>query len=222
MSVNLAVPVLVDGKITGVVTGYSGSKVYLECDNSIEGVLNKKDLSWTKKFSTLKGVFRKGEKLETLVLSIDKVNRKVNLGLKQFTPDPWAAEIPEKYKVGTVVKGRVTKVASFGILLELQPDLEGFIHISELADEPVARIEDVVKINDIKEARVVKLDSEARKVSLSVKQLHAGLQAEELKKYSDSSDGKGTFGDIINQSREQEAASDSQPEITAPEGGEGK
>ena len=209
--------------VTGVVTGYSGSKIYLEFENSIEGVLNKKDLSWTKKFSTLKGVFRKGEKVETLVLNIDKVNRKVNLGLKQFTPDPWISEIPEKYKIGAVVKGKVTKVASFGVLVELEPDLEGFIHISELADEPIARIEDAVKINDIKEARVIKLDNEARKISLSVKQLNSGLQAEELKKYSNSSEGKGTFGDIIKNN--QEALLEEQPVKTGntePEGGQGK
>ena len=186
-------------RVTGVVTGYSGSKVYLEFENGIEGVLNKKDLSWTKKFPTLKGVFRKGEKVESLVLNIDKVNRKVNLGLKQFTNDPWIAEIPEKYKVGTVVKGKVTKVASFGLLVELEEDLEAFIHISEISDEPIQKLEDTVKPGEIKEAKVIKLDNESRKISLSIKHLHSEMKAEELKKYSDNTGGKGTFGDIMNQ-----------------------
>ena len=193
-------------RVTGVVTGYSGSKVYLEFENGIEGVLNKKDLSWTRKFPTLKGIFRKGEKVETLVLSIDKVNRKVNLGIKQFTDDPWISVIPEKYKVGNIVKGAVTKVASFGVLVELEPDLEGFIHISELSEEPIIKIEDAVKLNDWKEAKVIKLDSESRKISLSVKQLHTEVRTEELKKYSNNGEGKGTFGDIMNPPGESSSA----------------
>ena len=188
-----------NARVTGIVTGYSGSKVYLEFENGIEGVLNKKDLSWTRKFPTLKGVFRKGEKVEALVLNIDKVNRKVNLGLKQFTNDPWLTEIPERYKVGTIVKGKVTKVASFGLLLELEEDLEGFIHISEISEEPIQKLEELIKPGELKEAKVIKLDGESRKISLSIKHLHSEMQAEELKKYSDSTSGKGTFGDIMNQ-----------------------
>ncbi|MCX5777228.1 MAG: 30S ribosomal protein S1 [Candidatus Firestonebacteria bacterium] len=186
-------------KASGIVTGYSGSKVYLEFENGIEGVLNKKDLSWTRKFPTLKGIFRKGERVEALVLNIDKLNRKVNLGLKQLTADPWLTCIPENYKVGSIVKGRVTKVANFGILLELEKDLEGFVHISELSEEPVQKAEDAAKLEEIKEAKVIKLDVEYRKISLSIKHLHSDMKAEELKKYSDSSDGKGTFGDILRQ-----------------------
>jgi small subunit ribosomal protein S1 len=159
----------IGSKVVGVVTGYTASGILLELEGGIEGFLHKRDLSWTKKYGSLKGLFRKGEKLEVVVLNIDKLNRRINVGIKQLTPNPWELYIPEKYKVGNVVECKVVRLANFGVFVELEKDLEGFIHISELAEGPVSKVEDVVKVGDLKKAKVIKLDLDNRKISLSIK-----------------------------------------------------
>lgn len=184
-------------KVTGAVTGYAGSKIFLEFEAGVEGILNKRDLSWTKRFALLKGIFRKGEKLEVMVLNIDKTNRKINVGIKQFAPDPWVSIMLEKFKVGNIIKCKVIRLTNFGVLVELEKDLEGFIHISEVSDEPIVKLEDIIKIGDEKQAKVIKLDSENRKINLSIKEYLKDLQDIELKKYSDTKEAKSTFGDIL-------------------------
>ncbi|MFH1823999.1 MAG: S1 RNA-binding domain-containing protein [Candidatus Firestonebacteria bacterium] len=188
----------VDSKVIGLVTGYSASGILLELEGGIEGFLHKRDISWTIRFSSLKGLFRKGEKVEVVILSIDRMNRRTNVGTKQLVPDPWKYYIPEKYKVGTVVDCKVTKLANFGVFVDLEKDLEGFIHISELLEEAVTKIEDVVKVGDIKKAKIIKLDLENRKINLSIKEYNLDLKKEELKKYNNSNEVKSTFGDVLN------------------------
>ena len=184
-------------KVTGVVAGYSVSSFFLELEGGAEGVLHKKDIYWTKRINELKGLFRKGEKLEAVVLDLDKANRKVHLGLKQLTADPWLGEIPSKYAVGTVVNCNIVRVVSFGAFAELEPGLDGFIHISELAAEPVESAEAAVKPGEEKRAKVIKLDLEGRKISLSVKEALFEADKHELRKYQDEAGGRSTFGDIL-------------------------
>ncbi|MEI7904300.1 MAG: 30S ribosomal protein S1 [Candidatus Firestonebacteria bacterium] len=185
-------------RVSGVVSGYSASSIFLELEGGIEAVLHKKDLSWTKRFPTLKGIYRKGERVETVVLELDKANRKVQVGAKQLTQDPWISEIPAKYKEGAVVSAKVVRTANFGVFLELEPGLDGFIHVSELSVEPVDNAESVVKVDEEKKAKVIKLDIENRKINLSVKALLVAEERQELKKYTNTGDGKATFGDILN------------------------
>ena len=185
-------------KVAGTVTGYSITSVFVELEGGTEGVLHKKDISWTRRINEVKGLYRKGEKLEAVVLNLDKANRKVHLGVKQLSQDPWLSEIPAKYAEGKVVACRVVRIVSFGVFAELEPGLDAFIHISELAAEPVESAEAAVKPGEEKRAKVIKLDTEGRKISLSVKQALFEVEKHELKQYQDESKARSTFGDILN------------------------
>lgn len=185
-------------KVEAVVTGYSGSKIFLELSEGVEGVLHKKDISWTKKNNILKGMFRKGERLTVVILNIDKPNRKVNVGIKQLTQDPWINDIPQKFKQDTVVSGKVTGLTNYGVFVEVDKEIEGFIHISELSGKPVEKIEDLVKIGNEIQAKIIKVDIENRKISLSIKEHVIDTERKELSKYTDLNDAKSTFGDLLN------------------------
>ena len=160
-------------------------------------ILNKEEISWIKRINEVKALYRKGEKLEAVVLNLDKANRKVHLGMKQLLPDPWLSEIPSKYAEGTVVSCKVVRTVSFGVFCELEDGLDAFIHISELAAEPVDSAEGAVKAGEEKRAKVIKLDKEGRKISLSIKQALFEVDKHELKKYQNESGARSTFGDIL-------------------------
>ncbi len=184
-------------KVTGSVTGSSATSVFLELEGGVEGILNKEEISWIKRINEVKALYRKGEKLEAVVLNLDKANRKVHLGMKQLLPDPWLSEIPSKYAEGTVVSCKVVRTVSFGVFCELEDGLDAFIHISELAAEPVDSAEGAVKAGEEKRAKVIKLDKEGRKISLSIKQALFEVDKHELKKYQNESGARSTFGDIL-------------------------
>src|SRR5207249_7923160 len=105
-------------------------------------------MSWTRKVSNPSEVVQKGQKLTCQVLNVDQERKRVALGLKQMASDPWEGDIPGRYKPGQVVQGKVTKLTNFGVFVELEPGLEGLLHISELADHKVESPEEVVKVGD--------------------------------------------------------------------------
>jgi small subunit ribosomal protein S1 len=113
------------------------------------------------------------------VLNVDQERKRVALGLKQMANDPWEGDIPGRFKPGMVVKGKVTKLTNFGVFVELEPGLEGLLHISELADDKVETPEDVVKVGDEVEVKVLRIDAKDRKIGLSRKDLHGGPPPEE-------------------------------------------
>ncbi|HEY2148926.1 MAG TPA: S1 RNA-binding domain-containing protein, partial [Pirellulales bacterium] len=113
----------------------------------------------------------KGQQLECKVLSVDQQRRRIALGLKQLTEDPWATEIPNKYQPGQLVKGKVTKLTNFGVFVGLEDGLEGLLHISELADHKVENPEEVVKVGDEIEVKILRVDTEERKIGLSRKRV---------------------------------------------------
>ena len=113
----------------------------------------------------------KGDKVTCMVLNVDQERKRMALGLKQMTNDPWEGDIPGRYKPGEVKKGKVTKLTNFGVFVELEPGLEGLLHISELADHKVESPEDVVKVGDEIEVKVLRVDAADRKIGLSRKRL---------------------------------------------------
>jgi small subunit ribosomal protein S1 len=115
-------------------------------------------------------VVQKGDKVTCVVLNVDQERKRIALGLKQMNNDPWEGDIPGRYKPGEVKKGKVTKLTNFGVFVELEPGLEGLLHISELADHKVESPEDVVKVGDEVEVRVLRVDAADRKIGLSRKQ----------------------------------------------------
>ena len=112
---------------------------FVELDEGIDGMIHVSDLSWTRKINHPSEVFKKGDEIEAVVIDIDKVNQRISLGIKQLTEDPWK-NIDEKYKIGDLVKGKVTKLASFGAFVQLNDDIDGLVHISQLSEGHVAKI----------------------------------------------------------------------------------
>jgi small subunit ribosomal protein S1 len=143
------------------------------------------DLSWTRKINHPSEVFKKGDEIEAVVIDIDKVNQRISLGIKQLTEDPWKT-IDQKYKIGDLVKGKVTKLASFGAFVQLEDDIDGLVHISQLSEGHVAKVKDVLKVGQEVEARVIKVDKLERRIGLSIKA--ANYTEEQLRKEAETFD----------------------------------
>ena len=155
--------------ITGVVRNMTNYGAFIEIEEGIDGLLHVSDLSWTKKIGHPSELLKKGEELQCVVLAVDEEKMRVALGLKQLTEDPWLRIIPEHYLPGQIVQGKVTKITNFGVFVELEDDLEGLLHVSELADHKVESPKDVVTIGQDLEVKILRVDSEDRKIGLSLK-----------------------------------------------------
>jgi len=155
--------------VTATVRGVTNYGAFVEIEEGIDGMIHISDLSWTRKYSHPNEAVRKGEQVKCVVLDIDPEKQRVSLGVKQLTVDPWVRAIPEKYIPGHIIKGRVTKLTNFGAFVELEPDLEGLLHISELADHKIKKPQDVVKVGDELEVKLLKVDTESRKIGLSLR-----------------------------------------------------
>ncbi|MFH1023124.1 MAG: 30S ribosomal protein S1 [Planctomycetota bacterium] len=156
-------------KLKGQVRALTDYGAFIELEENIDGLLHVSDMSWTKKVAHPGEVVKKGDELEVVVLAVDPEKKRVAIGVKQLTEDPWVKVIPEKYKEGSVVTGKVTKVAGFGVFVELEKDLEGLLHISELSAERVGKPEDVVAVGQDVTVKVIRLEMEERKIGLSLK-----------------------------------------------------
>jgi len=126
------------------------------------------DVSWTRKINHPSEVLKKGDEVEAVVLEVDRPNQRIALGIKQLSQDPWA-NIDQLYKVGDVVTGKVTKLASFGAFIGLQHDIDGLVHISQVSEERVDKIKNVLKAGQDVTARVIKIDKGERRIGLSIK-----------------------------------------------------
>ncbi|OGW75064.1 MAG: 30S ribosomal protein S1 [Omnitrophica bacterium RBG_13_46_9] len=155
-------------RIKGKVKHITDYGAFVNLEEGIDGLVHVSDISWTKKIAHPKDVIKKGDKIEAVVLSVDGVNRRIALGIKQLTPDPWD-QIQAKYTPDTVIKGKVTKITNFGMFIELETDLEGLLHISEIELGPDERLETKFKIDDEVEVRILRVDGIQKKIALSMK-----------------------------------------------------
>jgi small subunit ribosomal protein S1 len=158
--------------IRGRVRNLTNYGAFIELQEGIDGLLHITDMSWTKKITHPSEVVKKGEEVECVVLSVDQEKKRIALGLKQLHADPWSSDIPARYHIGDSVPGTVTKITNFGVFVELEPGLEGLLHVSELADHKVDNPEDVVKIGQKVEVRIIKIDPDERKIGLTLIQTH--------------------------------------------------
>ncbi|MEN6503620.1 MAG: 30S ribosomal protein S1 [Planctomycetaceae bacterium] len=165
--------------ITGTVRSLTTFGAFIEIEPGIDGMLHISDMSWTKKISHPSEMLKKGDEVQCVVLAVDEEKMRVSLGIKQLTEDPWLRTIPEHYLPGQVVKGTITKLTNFGAFVELEDDLEGLLHISELSDQKVDSPKDIVKIGDEVEVKILSVDGEDRKIRLSLKRAQWGGQGEE-------------------------------------------
>ncbi|HOK65548.1 MAG TPA: 30S ribosomal protein S1 [Anaerohalosphaeraceae bacterium] len=157
--------------VTTKVTSLTNYGAFVEIEPGIDGLIHISDLSWTKKYNHPGECLQKGQEVKCVVLEMDEEKHRISLGVKQLTEDPWVRAIPEKYIPGQIVRGVVTKLTNFGVFVELEPDLEGLLHISELSDEKVESPQDVVKIGDVLEVKILRVDTEARKIGLSLRRV---------------------------------------------------
>jgi len=155
--------------VKGVVRNLTNYGAFIELEEGVDALLHVSDMSWTRKISHASEMLKKGQELECQVLTVDQERKRIALGLKQLASDPWATDIPSKFQPGEVVKGKVTKITNFGVFVELAPELEGLLHISELGDTKVDNPEELVKVGDELEVRVLRVDTDDRKIGLSRK-----------------------------------------------------
>ncbi|MAX24253.1 MAG: 30S ribosomal protein S1 [Phycisphaeraceae bacterium] len=166
---------VVEGKIRNL-TSYGA---FVEIEPGIDGLLHVSDISWTKKLTHPNELLKKGDNTRCVVLEVDQSKQRVALGLKQMTEDPWAEAIPTHYQPGMIVQGKVTKITNFGVFVELEDDLEGLLHISELADHKVENPQDIVKVGEDVEVKILRVDLDDRKIGLSLKRAQWTADPEE-------------------------------------------
>ena len=157
--------------VTAEVRSVTNFGAFVAIEPGIDGMIHISDLSWTRKYSHPSEVLRKGEEVKCIVLEVNEEKRRISLGIKQMTEDPWLHAIPEKYIPGQIIKGKVAKLTNFGAFVELEPDLEGLLHISELADHKISKPADVVNVGDEVEVKILKVDADARKIGLSLRRV---------------------------------------------------
>jgi len=184
---NVAAKYPVGKVVTGTVRNLTNYGAFIELEEGVDGLLHVSDMSWTRKISHASEMLKKGDSITCQVISVDEQRKRIALGLKQMDQDPWSGPIPDRYAPGTICKGKVTKITNFGVFVELEEQLEGLLHVSELSDQKVANPEDVVKVGDTIDVKVLRVDSADRKIGLSRK-LDAPI--EEIK----ASQGGGNSG----------------------------
>ena len=174
--------------VTTRVTTLTNYGAFVEVEPGIDGLVHISDLSWTKKLNHPGDILKRGQELKCVVLEVDEEKHRVSLGVKQMTEDPWIRAIPEKYIPGQIVKGNVTKLTNFGVFVELEPDLEGLLHISELADHKVNNPGDVVKTGQEIDIKILRVDADSRKIGLSLRRVQ--WAAEEKQQADAVAEGK--------------------------------
>jgi small subunit ribosomal protein S1 len=155
--------------ISGVVRNLTNYGAFIEIEEGIDGLLHVSDMSYVRKVSNPSEVVQKGQKLTCVVLTVDQERKRVALGLKQMGNDPWETDIPARFLPGQKTRGKVTKLTNFGVFVELEPNLEGLLHISELSDDKIESPEEVVKVGDEVDVKVLRVDAKDRKIGLSMR-----------------------------------------------------
>jgi small subunit ribosomal protein S1 len=165
-------------KVKGKIRNLTSYGAFIELEEGLDGMIHVSDISWTRKINHPSEVLKKGDEVEAVVLEVDKSNQRIAVGIKQLSQDPWA-NIEQLYKVGDLVTGKVTKLASFGAFVGLQHDIDGLVHISQVTEERVEKIKNVLKTGQDVTARVIKIDRADRRIGLSIKA--ANYSTEQLK-----------------------------------------
>jgi len=177
--------------VEGTVRNLASYGAFIEIEPGVDGLLHVSDLSWTKKISHPNELLKKGENVRCVVLEVDQQKQRVALGMKQMSEDPWLEAIPTHYQPGMIVQGKVTKVTNFGVFVELEEDLEGLLHISELADHKVDNPQDVVQPGQDVEVKILRVDIEDRKIGLSLKRAQWTADQEAAAERLEPSQGGG-------------------------------
>lgn len=158
----------IGSRIVGTVRNFTNYGAFLELEEGVDGMVHVSDMSWTRKINHPSEMLEKGQKVDAVVLEVDSSNQRISLGLKQAQPDPWTS-VASKYAIGQLVSGKVAKLAQFGAFVELEEGIEGLVHISQISDQRVEKVKDVLKVGQEVNARIVKMDEVDRRIGLSMK-----------------------------------------------------
>ena len=155
-------------RVKGKVRNLTSYGAFVELEEGLDGMIHVSDISWTRKINHPSEVFKKGDEVEATVLEVDKANQRISIGIKQLAIDPWD-KIDQLYKVGDLVTGKITQLASFGAFVGLDNEIDGLVHISQVSEDRVDKIKNVLKVGDDVSARVIKIDRSDRRIGLSIK-----------------------------------------------------
>lgn len=164
-------------KIKGKISNITDFGIFVELLPGVDGLAHISDLSWTEHIDHPADIYKKGQEVEAVVLSVDPEKKKVSLGIKQLTQDPWES-IEKEYPVGSVIEGEVSRITNFGAFIRLPIGVEGLVHISELSDQNVEKVEDVLKLGDKRQFRVINVNRNERRLGLSLRQPREDKKAE--------------------------------------------
>ena len=186
-----------DGKVVKIMNDC----IVVRLDDNIDGIVHKEDISWSDDIKQPSKYVSVGDHVEAVILKIEPAKRMISLGLKQITEDPWLRYV-KKYQKGTVVEGKVVRITPFGAFVQIEEGLDGLVHISQLSTKKVARVEDVLQLNQIIKLKVIRIDPREHKINLSVREYLEGVEREDLNKYlADESSSRVTLADLINMNK---------------------
>ena len=201
---NYPVGAHVRGKVRNITT-YGA---FVELEEGIDGMVHISDMSWTRKVNHPSEVLKKGDEIDAIVLDVDPQQQRISLGMKQLANDPWT-DIDRYFRIGDVVQGTVTKITSFGAFVELKDHIDGLVHISQISEERIEKVKDVLKPGQQVSARVIKIDRDERRIGLSIKaaSYSDNQLAAEVASYDNMKDGGDLMrlGDIIDEATNRDA-----------------
>ncbi len=188
-------------RVRGKVRNLTSYGAFVELEEGIDGMVHVSDMSWTRKINHPSEMVKKGDEVDAIVVEVDVENQRISLGMKQLTQDPWE-DIDRLYRMGDVIKGTVARVAGYGAFIELEHDIDGLVHISQISEERVEKIKDFLNEGDEVTARVIKIDKEERRIGLSVKaaDYDEDALAKEVAAYDEAGEDLTTsLGDLLDE-----------------------
>jgi small subunit ribosomal protein S1 len=185
---------MIGKQVKGKVRNMTAYGAFVELEEGIDGMVHVSDLSWTRKINHPSEILKKADEIEAVVIDIDKANQRISLGVKQLETDPWK-EIDGRFKIGDLVQGTVSKLTNFGAFIQLKDDIDGLVHISQISEDRVEKVKDVLKVGQEVEARVIKVDKAERRIGLSIKAANYGEEA--LRKEAEAMDSLRPGEDMV-------------------------
>jgi small subunit ribosomal protein S1 len=194
---------VIEGKIKNI-TDFG---LFIGIDDDIDGLVHISDISWTKRIKHPSEAYKKNDVVQAVVLDIDKASERFSLGIKQIQPDPWET-VEERYKVGTEISGIVTNITDFGVFVELEEGIEGLVHVSEISKEKIKTPAGHYAIGDTLTARVMNINSDERRIGLSIKRLDEDEEETILKDFAKNmKPATSSFGELLRDNLQEQIAS---------------
>ncbi|MBX7121907.1 MAG: 30S ribosomal protein S1 [Opitutaceae bacterium] len=188
----------IGARVRGKVRNMTTYGAFIELEEGIDGMVHVSDMSWTRKVNHPTEMLKKGDEVDAIVLDVDPSQQRISLGMKQIAVDPWT-DIDSFFKIGDVVQGKVTKITSFGAFVELKDNIDGLVHISQISEDRIEKVKDVLKPDQVVTARVIKIDRDERRLGLSIKAANYSSEqlAAETATY-DALNRQNTGNDMMN------------------------